>query len=307
MTGIQKVLFLAAQSKQVQPASELHAIEKSVLGKKLEILNSPIGSVDDITEGIQTKGAQIVHFCGDGKSSGNLIIELEGEDKGRDVKPQEIAGAFEGVKDISCVVLNYCYSAEAAKLVSQHIDYVTGINDRIDREAAIAFSKSFYGALKDDKTLDFDGFQKAVVAGKNALSIQGAQENILVYYTPRAAEVQLIEPANNSTVPMNTTFKGTYNKNLPTDSTMWVYVLPLEDDKYYLTRIDDYKDGAWKREDVVLGREGEIDRGKKFQVGVLIADKEVTSSTKDLNNEHARLSELPSGVQKGNKYEIVRE
>jgi hypothetical protein len=302
MTEIKKVLFLAAQSKEVKPASEFQAIE-GIVSDELEIVNFPIGAFEDIIRGIQRKGTQIIHFCGHGIPRGSLIIELEGEDKGEghEVKPHELAGAFEGVKDISCVVLNYCYSASAAELVAKHIDYVIGINGLIDREAAIAFSKSFYGALKDDKILDLNGFQNAVRAGQSALNLSGVKDALVFHENPKLLEVQLQEPKEESTVPMKSTFKGTY-KNLPKDSNMWLYVFPLEDDKYYLTRIDDHKDGVWKRENVVIGREGEVDRGKKFRVGVLIADKEALK-----NDKYATLVELPSGVQQGKEYVIVRE
>lgn len=307
MIEVQKVLFIAAQSEEVKPAGEYQEINK-IATDRFKVEYFPVGKTEDIYTGILSENTQIVHFCGHGLPNGNFFFELEGKGKGREVKPHELEGGFKDVKGISCVVLNFCYSAEAAQLISQHIDYVIGIKGDIDREHAIAFSQGFYRVLKSNNVFDSGVFQKAAGAGWNALSIMGSQEVLVTYpdvITPTSKpEVQLLEPAERSTVPMKSTFKGTY-KNLPEGSSIWVYINAPKAHKYYLDPIavaGNKRDGTWTRSGVILG--GEADSGEEFIVGVLIADEE---ATKTLRTKEDDLDELPPGVQRKNEYVIVRE
>jgi hypothetical protein len=48
---------------------------------------------------------------------------------------------------IECVLLNACYSQAQAEAIHQHIDYVVGMNQAIEDEAAIKFAIGFYDAL----------------------------------------------------------------------------------------------------------------------------------------------------------------
>ncbi|GEM_PF-5898633 len=52
-------------------------------------------------------------------------------------------------KGVECVLPNACYSEVQAKAISQHVNYVIGMNKTIGDKAAIAFSVAFYDALAD--------------------------------------------------------------------------------------------------------------------------------------------------------------
>lgn len=55
---------------------------------------------------------------------------------------------------VKCVVINACYSAEQAEVISEHIDFVIGMNQAIGDGAAIDYSVGFYGALGAGETID---------------------------------------------------------------------------------------------------------------------------------------------------------
>ncbi len=97
---------------------------------------------------------RIVHFCGHGTSSQELVLENDLE------QPEFLASAALAnllklyCNQIECVVLNVCYSEELAQAINQHINYVIGTKKAIQDKAAIAFSKGFYGALGEGESIE---------------------------------------------------------------------------------------------------------------------------------------------------------
>ena len=110
---------------------------------------------------------RIVHFCGHGTSSQELVLENDLE------QPEFLASAALGnllklyCKQIECVVLNVCYSEELAQAIHQHINYVIGTKKEIQDKAAIAFSKGFYGALGEGESIE-----RAFELGCNQIQIE---------------------------------------------------------------------------------------------------------------------------------------
>jgi hypothetical protein len=45
------------------------------------------------------------------------------------------------------VVLNACYAAKQADEIAKNVNYVIGMNDRIEDKAALEFSEAFYDAI----------------------------------------------------------------------------------------------------------------------------------------------------------------
>lgn len=70
--------------------------------------------------------------------------------------------------DLQVVVLNACHSDQKANAIANHIDFVVGMSDAIDDDAAIAFSTSFYRALAYGKTMQ-DAFDLAC----NEIALRG--------------------------------------------------------------------------------------------------------------------------------------
>ena len=80
---------------------------------------------------------------------------------------------FKRIKDTAeLVLLNSCYSAEQAKVISEFGVYVIGNNAPIGDDAAIAFAKGLYTGLSEGKdfhdAFDFAMFNLETVSAKYA-------------------------------------------------------------------------------------------------------------------------------------------
>ena len=97
---------------------------------------------------------QIIHFSGHGTSEGALCFEDQ-TGSTQLVQPDALAALFEQfASQVSCVLLNACYSEPQAKAIAQYIDHVIGMNQKIGDKAAIAFAIGFYQALGAGKTIE---------------------------------------------------------------------------------------------------------------------------------------------------------
>ncbi|WP_088892464.1 AAA-like domain-containing protein [Leptolyngbya ohadii] len=85
-----------------------------------------------------------------------------------------LAGLFELFTDeVECVLLNGCYSATQAMVISQHVPYVIGMSDAISDKAAIEFAIGFYKALGAGRGIEF-----AYRMGCNAIQMHGIPEHL---------------------------------------------------------------------------------------------------------------------------------
>lgn len=144
----------------------------------------------DITQAIFDVEPKIVHFSGHGKSTGELCFEdLQG--KTQFIQPDALASLFELVsKQVSCVVLNACYSEAQAKAISEHIPYVLGMNKAIGDKAAIKFAVGFYKALGAGRS-----FEDAYKFGRVEIRLEGIPEHLTpVLYKKTFSK--LISPEN---------------------------------------------------------------------------------------------------------------
>lgn len=104
---------------------------------------------------------QILHFTGHGDISG---IAME-EDNGSTIlvpnsSLERLFKLFKG--KINCVILSSCYSSNQAEIISQQNMYVIGMNDTVGVVAATEFSKGFYQALGEGKSV-YDSFNFGLV------------------------------------------------------------------------------------------------------------------------------------------------
>ena len=99
---------------------------------------------------------QIVHFCGHGEGQDGIVLEDETGTTAF-VQADMLASQFKlfAKKGVECVVLNACYSEIQAEAISQHINYVIGMNHAIGDEAAIKFAVAFYDALTAGENVEF--------------------------------------------------------------------------------------------------------------------------------------------------------
>jgi hypothetical protein len=99
---------------------------------------------------------QIVHFSGHGAGVDGIVLGNEADELAF-LNADALASMFKlfATKGVECVLLNACYSEVQAKAISQHVNYVIGMNRTIGDKAAIAFSVAFYDALAAGQQMEF--------------------------------------------------------------------------------------------------------------------------------------------------------
>jgi hypothetical protein len=167
-----KILILASNPrKDLNLDDEIRdlkdAIERSANRQQFEVEHAPAVRIGDLQDLLFKHRPQIVHFCGHGSGEQGLVFK--GKDDGEQwVRAEALSDLFRLFsKDVSCVLLNACYSEEQANAIVDHIDYVIGMNQEIRDDAAIAFSKGFYRALGYDRSVE-----QAYEFGKNAIQLE---------------------------------------------------------------------------------------------------------------------------------------
>lgn len=104
----------------------------------------------------------IVHFSGHGEEGG-LAFDSGGE-KPHWIGNDTLARFFQtAASHLECVVFNACRTEWLAEAVSEHIDYVIGMNAVINDQAAIHFAQALYRALFEDVFYP-KAFKQAIMA-----------------------------------------------------------------------------------------------------------------------------------------------
>jgi hypothetical protein len=110
----------------------------------------------------------IIHFCGHGAGEEGLVL------RDKKISTDALSTLFSLSKEhLQCVVLNACYSDTQANEIVKNIDYVIGMKQAIQDNAAIAFSIGFYLALGYGRT-----YEDAFKFGRNAIQLQIVNKSI---------------------------------------------------------------------------------------------------------------------------------
>lgn len=214
---------------------------------------------------------------------------------------------------MNCVILNFCYSDEAARLIAKHIQCVIGVKGEIEKTAAVEFSKNFYRSL-EGKIFNQGVIDEAFSKGKAAaLPRTRDKDTYTKHIGPKPQpKMQIIEPAEGSKVPYPCVCRGTFN-NKDEDASMWAYVNATIEGKYYLESIRNYPLGCTDGEgDVKLHIGPQLPDDDNYRIGVLMVDPETTPGLKsqyekrDLKQGLA-LDSLPHGTQAFGDRGVTRE
>jgi CHASE2 domain-containing sensor protein len=111
--------------------------------------------VEDLTLALLEVKPWIVHFCGHGSGSQGLVLENDGGQQHL-LSTEALANFFRHFgNQIECVLLNACYSEVQGQEIVKHINYVIGMRQEILDDAARAFTRGFYEALGNGKSINF--------------------------------------------------------------------------------------------------------------------------------------------------------
>lgn len=155
-----KILFLSANPSdqaRIQTDKE-HRIIKSEMERGrhrnfFEFLPSQFAvTITELLRAMNDK-PNIIHFSGHGETEG---ISISTEDNKTQLVPvRALKRLFTPLKDITKIVLlNSCYSAEQAQVISEYGMFVIGMNLPVEDEAAISFAKGLYNGLSEGKTIE---------------------------------------------------------------------------------------------------------------------------------------------------------
>jgi hypothetical protein len=178
--SVNNILFLAADptdAARLRLGEELREIQEKLqlakLRKQFKLEQRMSVRPADISQALLDIQPQIVHFSGHGTATGALCFENQiGET--HPIEPEALAALFEQFADqVSCVLLNACYSETQANAIARYIDYVIGMNQAIDDKAAIAFAIGFYQALGAGRTIE-----EAYKLGCVQIRLQGIPEHL---------------------------------------------------------------------------------------------------------------------------------
>lgn len=177
---MQTILFLAANPKdtgRLRLDQELRDIaeglQRAQKRDQFSLEQRLAARPRDIQRAMLDVNPQIIHFSGHGAGEQGLVFEDE-IGNAKLVNGAALAGLFELFADqITCVVLNGCYSEVQAKAISQYIPYVIGMNQAIGDKAAISFAVGFYDALGAGRNVEF-----AYKLGCAAIRMEGIAEHL---------------------------------------------------------------------------------------------------------------------------------
>lgn len=129
---------------------------------------------DQVQMEVLNNSPDILHFSGHG-DAGILCFE----DKNGNVA-EVSATAIEGLvklsESVQCLVLNACFSESVARQVKVHVKAVIGCTVEIDDDAAIAFTRAFYRALRHGHLV-----QRAYDLALNDLQLNGMENEAKKY------------------------------------------------------------------------------------------------------------------------------
>jgi hypothetical protein len=150
-----KILFLAANPKDMEPlrfdkeAAKIEdAIQRSAYREKFDFKSRFAVQIRDMRRTLidNRNTPVILHFSGHGSNQGKIMFENPNGD-GKHIPATALGNFFRSFPNVECVVLNACYAAKQADEIAKNVNYVIGMNDRIEDKAALEFSEAFYDAI----------------------------------------------------------------------------------------------------------------------------------------------------------------
>ncbi|MEO0734048.1 MAG: CHAT domain-containing protein [Bacteroidota bacterium] len=169
-TSQRTILFLSASPEdhaRLQVDRELGIVKdvfrSMTLRDNFSLESDGAVTIDTITTAMQRHHPEVVHFSGHGMGKNGIIVQRD--HGGSTLFPTAgLDRLFRRFGDsVKCLVLNACFSAAQAEVISKHGIYVIGMNREIGDKAAIPFSRGFYRSLGEGKDFEF-AFDMALVS-----------------------------------------------------------------------------------------------------------------------------------------------
>lgn len=187
-----RVLFLAANPRDtnalqlgVEVRTIAERLREAAYRDRLELEQEWAVRITDLSRALLDHRPHIVHFSGHGSALGAIVLE-DDDGSSREVAPEalgDLLGILQG--DLTCVVLNACYSAIQADVIAPHVDCLIGTTRKISDSAAISFAGGFYRGLGYGKSI-----ATAFALGQNEIDLAALGEAD----TPKLIAREGVEP-----------------------------------------------------------------------------------------------------------------
>ena len=142
---MRKILFVNAHSldaKPVKSTEEYHKILKIVDFSEYQILQLPNPNRQQFVYFLRKEKPCIFHFSGHGFAEGEPILF----DK-TVIEPDELVDMLKDSKNLYCIFLNSCNSADILEFTREIIEFSIGIQGKIYSNDAVKLAKTFYKYL----------------------------------------------------------------------------------------------------------------------------------------------------------------
>jgi hypothetical protein len=165
-----RILFLAANpltTDRLLLDEELRAVQKNVRAspgwESISLETAHAVRPDDILQRLNEVDPHVLHFSGHGSDTQGIVLS-DGSCGEAVLSSSAIDHLFNAMKGkLKLVVLNACFSELQAKQIVKHVDFVIGMNDSVDDDAAAVFAAAFYRALGFGKSIK-NAFDQGVAA-----------------------------------------------------------------------------------------------------------------------------------------------
>ena len=197
-----KVLILASNprkdlnlDREIRDLREV--IERSHNHQDFQVEDALAVRVSDLQQLLFKYEPQIVHFCGHGSGQQGLVFQ-DNDEKEKWVATDALSELFRLFSSgVECVLLNACYSEIQANSIVNHINYVIGMNQEIQDNAAIAFSKGFYQALGDNRSIE-----QAFEFGCNAIQLEiSGSSRVRSTKTNLHRKIEIVDVIEQTAIP----------------------------------------------------------------------------------------------------------
>ncbi|WP_058286428.1 CHAT domain-containing protein [Leisingera aquaemixtae] len=129
---------------------------------------------DQVQMEVMNNAPDVLHFSGHG-ATGILCFEDKNGNVA-DVSAAAVEGLIKLSDSVQCLVLNACFSESIATQVKDHVKAVIGCSIAIGDEAAIAFTRAFYRALRHGHH-----YRRAFDLALNELQLNGMENEAKKY------------------------------------------------------------------------------------------------------------------------------
>lgn len=191
-----RILFVAANpldTGRLALDEEMRAIQRKVAASphndRIEFVAVWAARPDDLLQAINEHRPTVIHFVGHASARG--LIAVGKNRRARLIVNEALLRllALETASSVRLVMLNACYSADLAEQIERNGGCAVGMSERLDDEAAAAFSSSFFRAIGFGATI-----REALEQGCASILLEGfdGAKDVRLHGDDRVAHSRLL-------------------------------------------------------------------------------------------------------------------